>query len=83
LGVADKVYRTSEFFGPFKVVIISLKRVPVLDISGPFALDDLIEYALNRKTIILLTEMSEGIQQQLEDFQIQKKWTSGMFRQLQ
>jgi SulP family sulfate permease len=72
-GVADKVYRTSEFFGPYEVVIISLKRVPVMDISGAFALDDLIEYALNRKTKVLLTEMTKPIQQQMENFGILKK----------
>jgi SulP family sulfate permease len=72
-GVADKVYRTSEFFGPYDVVIISLKRVPVMDISGAFALDDLIEYALKRKTKVLLTEMPQAIQQQMENFGILKK----------
>ena len=50
-----------------------LKRVPVMDISGAFALDDLIEYARNRKTKVLLTEMSPTIQQQMDHFGILRK----------
>jgi SulP family sulfate permease len=72
-GVADKVFRMSEFFGPYEVVILSLKRVPIMDISGAFALDDLIEYALHRKTKVLITEMIQPIQQQMENLGILKK----------
>lgn len=44
-----------------------------MDISGAFALEDLIEYALNRKTKVLITEMIQPIKQQMENLGILKK----------
>ncbi len=69
-GVADAVYRTSQFFNRYDVVIISLSRVPVIDLSGAFALEDLIGYAHARETQVLLADLCPAVAAALESFGI-------------
>ncbi len=72
-GVADAVYRTSQFFTRYDVVIVSLRQVPVIDLSGAFALEDLIGYARARGTEVLLTDLCAAVAAELESFGILRK----------
>ncbi|MGH7255319.1 MAG: SulP family inorganic anion transporter, partial [Nitrospirales bacterium] len=72
-GVADAVYRTSRFFIKYDVVILSLSRVPTIDVSGAFMLEDLIQLARKSDTHVLITELTPTVRSELEKLEILQK----------
>lgn len=65
-GVADAVYRTSQFFNRYDVAIVSFRQVPVIDLSGAFALEDLIEQAHALHTHVLFSDVRPEVRQEMQ-----------------
>lgn len=72
-GSADTLFRTIESLVHHDVLIIRLRRVPTIDLSGAFALDDLIEKAHSKKTVVLLTSVNPRVRKILDELGIIKR----------
>lgn len=64
--MADAVFRTSQFFNRYDVAIVSFRHVPVIDLSGAFALEDLIEQAHTLHTHVLFSDVRPEVRRELE-----------------
>lgn len=78
-GTADTLYRTLEHQVHYNFLIISLGNVSMLDLSGAFALEDLIEKAAKNGTEVYLTDFSEKISNTLKDLGITDKIKPGCY----
>jgi SulP family sulfate permease len=72
-GAADTLYRTIERLVHFDVLIIRLRRVPIIDLSGAYALEDLIEKAHRQGAVVLLTSLNPRVRKVLEELGILDK----------
>jgi sulfate permease, SulP family len=64
-GAADTLYRTVEKLIHFDALIIRLKRVPMIDLSGAYALEDLILKAKRQDAVVLLTGLAPRVREVL------------------
>lgn len=72
-GIADALYQTSQFFTKYDVVIVSFRHVPVIDLSGAFALEDLVEQAHALRTHVLFADVRREVRRELEQLETLKK----------
>ncbi len=72
-GTADTLFRTIERLVHFDVLIIRLRRVPMIDLSGAFALEDLVNKAKSRGTVVLLTSLNPNVRKTLDQLGILDK----------
>lgn len=72
-GTADTLFRTIDKLMHFDVLIIRLRRVPTIDLSGAFALEDLVEKAKSRGTVVLLTSLNPRVRKTLDQLGILSK----------
>ena len=59
-GIADTMYRQIDSLAHYKVLIVSLRHVPIIDLSGAFALEDMVNLAHKRGTKVLVKGMKPG-----------------------
>lgn len=71
-GVADTIYRQVDRLVHFKVLIISLRNVPVVDLSGAFALEDMVELAKKRGTKVIVKGMNPAVRRTLTELSVIK-----------
>lgn len=69
-GVSDVMYRTISQIADFKYLIIRMMRVPMVDMSGAFLLDDIIEKANAQGATVLITGMDGPVKETLAKLNI-------------
>lgn len=72
-GIADTLYRQADRLIHYDVLIISLARVPVVDLSGAFSLEDLVLLAKKRDTKVVLKGLNASVRRILTELGILKK----------
>lgn len=72
-GAADTVYRTISELVDYDYLIIRMKNVPMIDLSGAYLLDDVVEKAKHQGAEVLITGMRPNVQQTLEKLKIIEK----------
>ncbi len=72
-GTANTLYRTIDRLVHFDILIIRLRRVPMIDLSGAFALEDLVNKAKNKGTTVLLTSLNANVRNTLDQIGILDK----------
>lgn len=72
-GIADQMYQTAQFFHRYEVAIISFRHVPIIDVSGAFALEDLLEQSHKYKTRVLFSDLNAHVREELEKLNVLKK----------
>ncbi len=72
-GTADTLYRTIEHLVHHDLLIVRLRRVPTIDLSGAFALDDLIKKAQSKNTVVMLTSVNPRVRKILDELGIIKR----------
>lgn len=71
-GIADTLYRQVDRLVHYKVLIISLRDVPVIDLSGSFALEDMITMANKRGTKVILKGLNPAVRRTLTELSVMK-----------
>lgn len=69
-GVSDTMYRTITQLADFDYLIIRMMRVPMVDMSGAYLLDDIIEKAHNQGAKVLITGMEPQVYSTLDKLKI-------------
>ncbi len=72
-GIADTLYRQADRLVNYDVLIISLVRVPIVDLSGAFSLEDMILLAQKRNTKVILTGPNANVRRILNELSILEK----------
>lgn len=72
-GIADAVYRTISELKEYRYLIVRLKDVPMVDMSGAYLLDDLLEKARRQGATVMITGMEPKVRQRLEHLKIIEK----------
>jgi MFS superfamily sulfate permease-like transporter len=55
-GIADTMYRQIDRLAHYKALIISFRYVPIIDLSGAFALENMVMMAGNERQRLLPKE---------------------------
>jgi len=69
-GVSDTMYRVISELSDFDYLIIRMMHVPMVDMSGAYLLDDIIEKARHQQATVLLTGMSPNVENTLTKLRI-------------
>ena len=69
-GVADTIYRTLADMVDHDYLIVRMARVPSVDMSGAYLLDDVLDKAERYKARVLITGMNDSVRDTLERFRI-------------
>ena len=69
-GIADTMYRQIDNLAHYTVLIISLRDVPMIDLSGAFALEDMVELAYKRGTKVLIKGMNPAVRRTLTELSV-------------
>lgn len=72
-GIADTLYRQADRLVHYDALIISLARVPIVDLSGAFSLEDLVLLAKKRDTKVILTGPNTNVRRILKELGILEK----------
>ncbi len=72
-GIADTLYRQADRLVHYDALIISLARVPIVDLSGAFSLEDLVLLARKRNTRVILTGPNTNVRRILKELGILEK----------
>ena len=71
-GIADTLYRQVDKLTHYQVLIISLIHVPMVDLSGAFALEDMANHAQKNGTKVLIKGMNPAIRRTLYELSVMK-----------
>lgn len=71
-GIADTLYRQVDRLVHYKVLMVSLIHVPIIDLSGAFALEDMITLAYKRGTKVLVIGMTPAVMRTLKELSVLK-----------
>jgi len=71
-GIADTMYRQIDNLAHYKVLIVSLRDVPVIDLSGAFALEDMVQLAYKRGTKVFIKGMNPAVRRTLTELSVIK-----------
>lgn len=66
-GIADTLYRQVDRLTNYQVLIISLIHVPMVDLSGAFALEDMAHHAQKNGLKVLLIGMNSAVHRTLNE----------------
>ncbi|QDT95974.1 SulP family inorganic anion transporter [Gimesia aquarii] len=69
-GVSDTIYRASSALVDYKYLIIRMARVPMVDMSGAYLLDDIVEKAHQQGAIVFFTGLKPHVERTLERLRI-------------
>ncbi|MBT5021002.1 MAG: SulP family inorganic anion transporter [Planctomicrobium sp.] len=72
-GVSDIMYRTISELSDFDYLIIRMMHVPMVDMSGAYLLDDIVEKAKSHGAHVLITGMRPEVRVRLEKLKIIEK----------
>ncbi len=76
-GVSDTIYRASSALVNYKYLIIRMARVPMVDMSGAYLLDDIVEKAHQQGAIVFFTGLKPQVERTLERLRIFEKMADG------
>jgi len=71
-GIADTLYRQVDKLTHYQVLIISLIHVPMVDLSGAFALEDMANHAQKNGTKVLIKGMNPAVRRTLHELSVIK-----------
>jgi len=71
-GVADNLLRQAEKLKDYQVLIVSMRHVPVIDLSGAFALEDLARLANQRGTKVIIKGVHPAVERILNELSVIK-----------
>ena len=71
-GIADTMYRQIDKLVHYKVLIVSLRDVPMIDLSGAFALEDMVDLAYKRGTKVFIKGMNPAVRRTLTELSVIK-----------
>ncbi len=71
-GIADTMYRQIDKLVHYKVLIISMRYVPVIDLSGAFALEDMVNLAHKRGTKTIVKGLNPAVRRTLTELSVIK-----------
>ena len=74
-GVSDTIYRASSALVDYKYLIIRMARVPMVDMSGAYLLDDIIEKAHHQGATVFFTGTRPQVKRTLTRLKIIEKVT--------
>ncbi|QDV20192.1 Bicarbonate transporter BicA [Gimesia panareensis] len=74
-GVSDTIYRTSSALVDYKYLIIRMARVPMVDMSGAYLLDDIIDKAHEQGATVFFTGLRPQVKRNLTRLKIIEKVT--------
>ncbi len=69
-GIADTLYRQVDKLTDYQVLIISLIHVPMVDLSGAFALEDMAHNAQKNGTKVLIKGMNPAVRRTLSELSV-------------
>jgi SulP family sulfate permease len=69
-GTADSLYRQIDRLVHYKVLIVSLRKVPFIDLSGAFALEDMVDLAHKRGTKAIVRGMNSAVRRTLTELNV-------------
>jgi len=69
-GIADTMYRQIDNLAHYTVLIVSLRDVPMIDLSGAFALEDMVNLAYKRGTKVLIKGMNPAVRRTLTELNV-------------
>jgi len=69
-GIADSLYRQADRLVHYDVLIISFAKVPIVDLSGAFSLEDMILLAQKRNTKVILKGLNPSVRRILKELGI-------------
>lgn len=72
-GVSDTMYRTISQLADFEYLIIRMMHVPMVDMSGAYLLDDIVDRAREQGATVLLTGMTDRVRRTLDQLRIVEK----------
>jgi SulP family sulfate permease len=71
-GIADVIYRQVDSLVHYKVLIVSLRYVPIIDLSGAFALEDMVKLAHKHGTKTIIQGMNPAVRRILTELSVIK-----------
>ena len=71
-GIADTLYRQVDRLAHYQVLIISFIHVPIVDLSGAFALEDMAQHAQKSGTKVLIKGMNPAVRRTLTELSVIK-----------
>ena len=74
-GVSDTIYRASSALVDYKYLIIRMARVPMVDMSGAYLLEDIIDKAHQQGAIVFFTGLRPQVERTLTRLKIIEKVT--------
>jgi SulP family sulfate permease len=74
-GVSDTIYRTSSALVDYKYLIVRMARVPMVDMSGAYLLDDIIDKAHAQGATVFFTGLRPQVERTLIRLKIIDKVT--------
>lgn len=69
-GTSNTLFRAIKQMMHYDILIIRLRRVPMIDLSGAFALEDIIDRAKSKGTVVLLTGLNNLVRETLQQLGI-------------
>jgi len=69
-GISDTLYRQMDKLTHYQVLIISLIHVPMVDLSGAFALEDMANQAQKKGTKVLIKGMNPAVRRTLTELSV-------------
>jgi len=69
-GIADTLYRQVDKLTDYQALIISLIHVPMVDLSGAFALEDMANHAQKNGTKVLIIGMNPAVRRTLDELSV-------------
>lgn len=74
-GVSDTIYRTSSALVDYKYLIVRMARVPMVDMSGAYLLEDIIDKAHEQGATVFFTGLRPQVERTLNRLKIIEKVT--------
>jgi SulP family sulfate permease len=72
-GVADTLYRVANSLNNYNYLVIRLGQVPMIDMSGAFLLDDIIDRAHHNGATVVVTGLRDSTRRVLQQLKILEK----------
>jgi SulP family sulfate permease len=71
-GIADVIYKEVDRLVHYEALVISLNKVPVIDLSGAFALEDMVTLAHKNGTKTIIQGMNPAVRRTLTELSVIK-----------
>lgn len=72
-GVADTLYRVATQLGSYRYLMIRMAQVPMIDMSGAFLLEDIIDKAHSNQATVVITGLRPSTERVLKHLKILDK----------